>query len=371
MTLRWETRNGSELFIKDNRGNDIFTTEDDDLVEEGDVIVRPTRDTRYTLTVERKSSRDLCNVEVETDGEVTFLSDRQPLTSISLSSVPYTGFDAGPFLTSLFYLMIGLWSAALAYVYVLKKRGMTLGMIYGATVAAVAGAAGSLPRREYQAAQVMASASAVAPANLPTGAYAQVEEEADDTAATMSAGAHLEDRAHAHNVLLSSDAIRLILDQAESPADELALLDAIITRAKVAYPREDGWVVINRARIAELFAHDDVPEVAEPVLEVAPVSSTTLAHAIVRGDIVGAYAAVGGAPLAALAQAAADLDTLFRARRGEDARGQGTLVQAAANLGDAQLEAAIAALAGAIDGTYHDEAAAVKLAVLKAVNAIA
>jgi len=335
------------------------------------VIVRPTRDTRYTLTVEHKSARDLCNVEVETDGEVTFLSDRQPLASISLSSVPYTGFDAGPFLTSFFYLMFGLWSAALAYVYVLKKRGMTLGMIYGATVAAVAGAAGSFPRREYAASQVMASASAVAPANLPTGAFAQVEEEADDTAATMSAGAHLEDRAHAHNVLLSSDAIRLILDQAESPADELALLDAIITRAKVAYPREDGWVVINRARIAELFSYDDAPEVEEQTPEVAPAPSAPLAHAIIRGDIIGAYAAVGIAPLSALAQAAADLDMVFRARRGEHAFGKDALVQAASGLTDAQLETALAALAGAIDGTYRDEAAAVKLAVLKAVNAVA
>lgn len=360
MTLRWETRNVREFEIRDNRGNEIFSTTDEDVMEEGDLLVRPTRDTEYRLMLERSGQREICEVEIKVGGDVTFISDVQPLASISLSAVPYTGFDAGPVATGIFYSLVGLWSAALAYVFVFKKTGMFAGLAFLARRT-------NSPAPGTYGTHAAFSATATAPMNLPVSdTYAPTatyEEEVERE------GAHLEERAHQKNVLLSSDALRFIISQAESAEDEVALLDAIVGRAKEAYPREDGWIVINRARISELFASDTA---AQPTAEEAAsgVEETSLAQAIVAGDVVAAYAALGDEPLRALVAAATALDGVFRARRGEGTA-DAALATAGAHLADAQLEEAIAALTTAIDGTYHDEAAAVKLAVLKAANAVA
>ena len=133
MTLRWETRRGSELRIEDDRGNEIFETRDDDIVDEGDVVVRPLRDTRYTLTVERGSRDDTCTEGVEVEGaEVSVITsrDQEPLTSLSLAQVPYTGFGARELLAGGFSTVLALWSASMAYTFVMR-RGAGFGLRLG------------------------------------------------------------------------------------------------------------------------------------------------------------------------------------------------------------------------------------------------
>ncbi len=133
VTLEWETRFGRELTIyegdKDD-GDDIYDTDDEDDVEEGEITVRPTRDTTYTLVVERGSRDRECDVEIEVeDDEVTVIDDRDQtprVAGITLTQVPYTGFEAGPALTLLFYALLALWGLFVAYHFVIRKKEQKL-----------------------------------------------------------------------------------------------------------------------------------------------------------------------------------------------------------------------------------------------------
>jgi predicted nucleic acid-binding protein len=55
-------------------------------------------------------------------------------------------------------------------------------------------------------------------------------------------------------------------------------------------------------------------------------------------------------------------------RKGESVMVSDLLVKETANLSDEQIKNMIASLTGAIDGTYTDEASAVKVAIMKAVK---
>ena len=86
------------------------------------------------------------------------------------------------------------------------------------------------------------------------------------------------------------------------------------------------------------------------------------------GNVVAAYEMIGHRPMFALADAAADLDALVRSRRGETVHISDMLAHETAKLGDEKIKNMIAALTGALDGTYTDEASAVKMAIMKAVK---
>jgi hypothetical protein len=72
----------------------------------------------------------------------------------------------------------------------------------------------------------------------------------------------------------------------------------------------------------------------------------------------------------ALADAASDFDAIYRARKGESVTVSELLVSSTSAYSDQQLKTAIEALTGAVDGTYTDEASAVKMAIMKAVNVL-
>jgi hypothetical protein len=73
----------------------------------------------------------------------------------------------------------------------------------------------------------------------------------------------------------------------------------------------------------------------------------------------------------ALADAAADFDNVVRARKGEDVKISTLLATEAAKLSEDKIKNIVAALTGALDGTYTDEASAVKMAIMKAVKEVA
>jgi hypothetical protein len=206
-------------------------------------------------------------------GGVSVSSSRSqdPLVAgISLSSVPYTGFEAGPMLTALFYALLLVWGVAVAYVLVVR----------GGSVLGVSVATGSPARMPFVAPSVAPLSSAVrttlqtangngqaayaSPTNLPTADYKPVigyssetqqyvveEEPKQDTEDAMSM---LENTAHERNALLSSDAIRFIIEQTPKLEEQLGMLDLVIEQAKASYPTEDGWVVINKERIMSLLS---------------------------------------------------------------------------------------------------------------------
>ncbi|MFW6209912.1 MAG: hypothetical protein ACOC4E_00270 [Patescibacteria group bacterium] len=394
ITLTWETSRATRVFLEDDRGNTIFTTDDylgDDKEEyfDGSIDLKPTRDTEYTLLAERGRRDDECVVDVEVNDPVTVTStrDREPLVAgIALSQVPYTGFEAGPIMTFLFYTLLVAWSLYLTYILVIRKRLQAVGAPAVDITAeedmsgmsAMARAEATLPdlfpAADYSPqAYSTATTSTDAPHNLPTGEVSGTTASTVIPAPTSAPAANpLEERAHAQYALLSSDALaRLETVEADEEA-RLSLLDEIIAEAKRSYPLEDGWIVINDARMKQLCAvcHADTP--AAPVAgSTGTTRESSLAEAIVTGNVLAAYELIGNRPMFSLADAAADLDALVRQRRGESVAVSSLLQSATSELSDAQLQRMITALTGAIDGTYTDEAAAVKMAIMKAVKEVA
>ena len=63
----------------------------------------------------------------------------------------------------------------------------------------------------------------------------------------------LETRAHDAHVLISTDALNFISAQTRHTGERVELLDTIIGAAKAHYPKEDGWIVVNKERILSLL----------------------------------------------------------------------------------------------------------------------
>jgi len=376
VTLEWDSQHATRVALTDNRNTRIFSTSDRDKFS-GETIVRPTRDTTYTLTVTRGDRDRECEVKIEIDGGgvvVVENRDQQPLMSgISLTQVPYTGFEAGPFLTILFYTLLLGWALYLAYAVIVKRSGADMPLAVATTPVmneSVLTQPSSFKQGEYTRPSFHSTA---APHNLPTddtvvGYANQVEEitptipNLDQTVVTA-----IENRAHAGHVLFSSDAMRYFINTTEG-ADRMAVLDAVIKKVTAEYPTEDGWVVLNQERITGACAACMVTP-TEAQTEVA-VGSGSLAEAIVTGNVVAAYQMIGHRPMIALADAAADLDAAFRATQGEHVTISKLLATESASVPAEKLQAAIKALTGALDGTYSTEEEAVKMAIMKAVKAV-
>jgi len=283
VTLTWKNLRTNEILLKDNRGTILADSENNSKIneDEGSVVVTPTKSTSYVLTVYRGSSKRECSVDVQI-GNVSVSSTRSqtPLVAgISLTKVPYTGFDAGPSLTSLFYLLLILWGLAVAYVLVLRKDSV-LGVTFPKTQTA---AVPQIPhihvaptvKEPIVIAQKPIVASAPAPAaprgllvatrNAAVGYEAfyemstteenEMEEivetvpERDDSADMET----LEARAHDAHILISSDALRFIMGQSPKLEERIEVLDMVIDVAKSTYPKEDGWVIVNKERILGLL----------------------------------------------------------------------------------------------------------------------
>jgi hypothetical protein len=403
ITLEWETTSARSVTLIDDEGEVLFTTDDylardkEDFYD-GSITLEPTRDTEYTLIAERGNRDRECRVEVEVeddDGGVTVLEtrDQEPLVAgISLSQVPYTGFEAGPFMTFMFYALLVAWSLFLTYLLVIRNRtqatheGVVTETAPTATDNGLAMKQAEATRPDVFAPSVTAqraTPTATAPSNLPTGAPT-TETSESTTAPVVNAQPHqaddalvteLENRAHTQKALLSSDAVRYFVSTTEGTVERNQSLDTVIAEAKKHYPLEDGWLVINEARMRELCTTCELNQTAsshEPYTPATvPTGTGSLAEAIVTGNVVAAYEMIGNRPMFALADAAADLDAVYRSRQGSDVTVSELLLEETKELSDAQIKNMINALTGALDGTYTDEASAVKMAIMKAIKEIA
>jgi hypothetical protein len=287
VTLTWKNQRTNDILLKDNRGNTILNSKKDDDVDEdaGSVVVRPTKSTSYTLTAIRGSKDRDCTVDINVSN-VTVTSNRSqdPLVAgISLSHVPYTGFDAGPFLTSVFYGLLLLWGLGIAYVLVIKQssvlgvsmntaRGPVSGRIMTDTRSGATPSVTSPAVRESIMGSVhvpMVQAPYALPVAAPssivgyealyeTSPAPVVSQPVLETAVPVVFAdesivrARLEERAHDAQVLISSDALQFVLSQSSVEAEQNQILDMIIDVAKATYPKEDGWITINKDRIMAL-----------------------------------------------------------------------------------------------------------------------
>ncbi|USN88090.1 MAG: DUF11 domain-containing protein [Candidatus Nomurabacteria bacterium] len=397
--LVWKSSRATELKIVDDSGEVLVTTEDklskDKIgLFDGSLTLSPTKDTTYTMNVERGSRDRICTAKVEVEGDtivVKQVRDQQPLiASISLAEVPYTGFEAGPILTVLFYTLLMLWALYIAYLMVvrptlydddklvttnnIKLTNSGSNNISPTTVVENVGA-------DTSKTDTAVVESAV-PANLPIApviGYANLE----DNVSSAETSAHMiddeevtriENYAHTEHVLLSSDAIRHFVGKVDEVDERLNILSQIIKAAKSQIPAEEGWIVINEKRMIDLCKDSGLFQVAEKATQfiptVMPEGSGSLAEAIVTGNVVAAYEMIGHRPMFALADAAADLDSVYRTRKGNKEVVSDMLLKETESLSDEQLLDMIKALTGALDGTYTDEASAVKVAIMKAVKVV-
>src|SRR3989344_3974249 len=393
VVLTWDSTRATELFIEDQtEDRKIVTTEGlssskKDELFEGKITVKPKEDTRYLLTVKRGSSTRTCAVKVEIEDGVTFtqIRDQQPLVAgISLTEVPYTGFEAGPILTLLFYSLLMAWALYVAYLIVIRRD------VFGGLTLATAKPTTTLSPEQIRSdvfvakVQVPEMPVSTLPTNLPTGGAVVGYASAVAAETKVSTNVHniddaemtaIENQAHAARVLLSRDAIRHFIATTNNVSERTDALNQVILAAKAQFPAEDGWIVLNEKRMQELCvvcAANAMHSSAAPYIPaVIPEGSGSLAEAIVGGNVLAAYELIGHRPMFALADAAADLDAVYRIRRGGNAVASELLMKSTASLTDAQVLAMIEALTGALDGTYNDEASAVKMSIMKAIKVVA
>jgi hypothetical protein len=306
------------------------------------------------------------------DDEIVLLEtrDQAPLVAgISLTEVPYTGFEAGTVMTFLFYALLAAWALYITYVLVIPKTLLSAApqLVTPQNSADHMTSAESMRPDAFAAlstASVATStaAKAAAPANLPVATAEPVAAVEEETVVDTATG--VENQAHLHQALLSSSAVQSLIAMT-TDADRSETLTKVIADAKGAYPLEDGWVVINQTRLTELTTQ---PAATPTPTVTALTGNGSLAEAVVTGNVVAAYELIGTRPMFALADASADLDTLYRNRKGANEPVSDLLTAATKDMTDVQIADMIAALTGALDGTYTDEASAVKMAIMKAVK---
>ena len=235
VTVSWDNLRTDRAILRDNHGNTIADSRDRNSINEDrdSRVFKPTRSTDYTLTVYKGNTTRTCTVGTELTGGVTLTGTRGQ-DGIMLSQVPYTGFEAGPILTFVFYSAIGLWGVVVAYALVMKK----------VAVAAVVGGASHAPIMSVAGA---ALASHAAVPNLPV-----FEEEAlTHVVSTSDVLATLETRAHAQQALISSDALAHLVTVYGGEAEDA--LDRVIAASRAAFPTEDGWTVLNKDRVLAIL----------------------------------------------------------------------------------------------------------------------
>ncbi len=168
----------------------------------------------------------------------------KPGSFVYLNQIPYTGFEAGPFVTALFWAFLLAVSAALSYFLVMRDGARRLWQwLMGPSAA-------SLPHLS------------AAEENKPQGVRLETEEViAQSAVAAPVLEAHekaprekaLEQAAQQESILLSPQAQHALL-RAEEKEGSDTLVEEVLALAKETFPREDGWILLSPERVHMLLA---------------------------------------------------------------------------------------------------------------------
>ncbi|MCF7816142.1 MAG: hypothetical protein K9M10_00785 [Candidatus Pacebacteria bacterium] len=245
VTLSWDNLRTDRLVLRDSHGITIADSKYDRTLDEdaGALFLRPTRQTDYVATVYNGNERRTCTVGVQTDNVV--ITSVRSQGGIPLAGVPYTGFEAGPALTTFFYLVLIIWGVIIAYVLVIRKKVLVnepdvLDVYTKMTET-------NMPEISVD----MYEQSLATPSNLPIDTdESQDDEDSPLLDETFQA---LEGYAHEHKTLVSSEALRFIESQGGTMEAQVATLDHVIKLAKARYPIENGWTVLNKDRVITLL----------------------------------------------------------------------------------------------------------------------
>ncbi|MES2135390.1 MAG: hypothetical protein V4449_04070 [Patescibacteria group bacterium] len=346
----------------------------------------------------------------------------QPLAFVSLSQIPYTGFDAGPALTILFWLAIGLLSAFAAY-FVAGKGGIRyiLGYAGGRFIPQHQSPAEvhehqreALYGTPYPNADIPVHQTApaftesVAPAPVAyrapvapvvpafTAAVVVPPPQAKTPAVDGVPDVRdvIESRAHAAGVLMSPEAVTLAVSASPDRVEALRIFGNILNEAVRTVPRENGWVMLTTDRFADLAGTEKGTPIVPPTAsafapsEPAPISVDTptktidtagasaFAGAVALGNrdvafgIIRSFEHDGVSPTALLTSTATVLDTLYRTRKDNRPAVDTTLADSASHLSDEQLASLVNIFTHSLDTVYASPFTGVKLALAQAFEVV-
>jgi hypothetical protein len=178
-------------------------------------------------------------------------------SGIFLDQVPYTGFEAGPVMTVLFWFGIFGLSALLAYAFTMRR-----------TVVAVQGA------EDYRLAAFGNRGSAYNPVNVARDEY---ESESVTSFADLGGKGtngreeEIEARAHNESILLSPEALRAVVAELERRGEDVeAFTDRLFEEAKGQFVREDGWILLSKERVNTLLGNNKDRSESRPARESRP-----------------------------------------------------------------------------------------------------
>ena len=377
--LSWTSTNATTGTINNNIGAATpvagGTTPDD---------IFPSDSTIYTGTFGNGTATTTCQVSVTvTHGgggctsncgggggldqpNVTLLQNpgNQPLAFVSLSQVPYTGFAAGPLLTLIFWLAVGLWSAGITYI-ILGKDGMRLvaGKFLALTPVRQSIVVDTEPEMTNVSGALLPSVMTIP---MPATTMPRPEPLAATTASILPGLTDvIETRAHAAGVLLSPEAVTAAARLSPDRAEALTQFGRILDEAVRTIAREDGWVLLTSERFAQIAgsartsaavtpAAAEVPDIATLVAMPQPATQN-LADLILVGDRDAAFALVRDAeksgvdPLPLMTATATAFDARYRT-----------------DVGNGALHRLVEIFAHALDATYTNRYTGVKLALAQA-----
>lgn len=190
----------------------------------------------------KSSSKPVTTVVKEVSPNVVLSSMVTPAPYVYLSQVPYTGFEAGPVLTAVFWLAVLALSVFIAYIMSVPQPLSRMAHLF-------------VRRREER----VAVASTLQPAmpsfvtwgsNATRASEPAVQFTAAPARTTNNMDDVIEERAQEDHILLSPEALRAVAMEADrSSLDRDAFFAAIFEEAKASFPREDGWILLSKERI--------------------------------------------------------------------------------------------------------------------------
>jgi hypothetical protein len=397
-TLTWSSSDVTSGFID----NGVGTTTP---VSGGSVTVFPPSSTTYHGTFTGPDGTVQCSVPItvttgcngscgggglnQPNVSLFHKPGEQPLAFVSLSQIPYTGFEAGPALTVIFWLAVGLLSAFIAYLIV---GGDGFHSVFSSALSGMAGIP-TPPRGGYanhaypqygEEHEYLGNASVQAPVRAGyTPAPVHEAHPSSYAYAPQPAAPSLHDiiesRAHAAGVLMSPEALTAAVSLSKDQGETLRIFGDVLNDAVRTIPREDGWIMLTAEAFRDLAGRRGATlsaNVSNPKPSVSETTAVQFAGAVLSNDRENAFAIIRSlehdkiSPTSLMAGTATVLDTLFRSRK--DGRlADPLLTEKARHLTDEKLEHLVAIFAHALDHTYASPFTGVKLALAQAFEAAA
>lgn len=159
---------------------------------------------------------------------------------ITLNQVPYTGFEATPAMTALFWITVLAVSAFIAYVLTRVRLLDRIRTRFAQNTA---------PEEYHYLDYAQMQATPSPYANELTTMHSTVAPHDKPSDITEQ----IEDIAHGESVLLSPEALRIIRTHLEGNGlDVSSYLGEVFEKAKAEFPREDGWILLSKERMEQL-----------------------------------------------------------------------------------------------------------------------